>query len=168
MRRAVVAALALALSLAAGRVAEGQRVVVLSNTARTVLAKDWDAHQGEPRQLERAFCVTYSVIEFAEETAYRVDSIEPAKIYESGPNGILFFCALGAHRAALHVHTPQSCYTEAGKCDDGGDYAFQCFPSDTDLRGLDGRGEPFGLIQCDRKAVIAFWPSDTRPPKREP
>jgi hypothetical protein len=153
--------------LAFGHAAHAQRIVVLDDAVREVIARDWDKRAADPYQAERAYCLRYKLDVFVDEIAYRVTGITPAQTFSAGHSDITYVCAVSAHSATLHVHTPASCDPETAKCTLEGAYARQCFPSDIDTQALNERGEPFGLVQCDRKAAIFYWPKGiTPPPKR--
>jgi hypothetical protein len=135
------------------------RFVVLEDAVHEWLASDWDAHVREWPMIERGRCVQYDVIVWGGGPAFRVFNIG-RPVVERGPmpGGVTFACPKLPNIAGLHTHLPQSCDTAEGPCSPGGLYAHQCFPSDQDRANLRRSGDAFALIQCDRYAVVAYWP----------
>lgn len=147
--------------------AEGQQNVVVAQPVRDYLARAWDAQANDPYQLERAYCLTFTRAAWASDTAYVIVGIAPAKTFAADHNGVAYFCAPGLNVSTLHVHPPATCDPDTQKCELGGAYAYQCFPSTTDRQALRERKEPFHLIQCDRNAVVPYFPSDVALPEPE-
>jgi hypothetical protein len=140
-------------------VAQSPRYVVLDDYVRERLAADWDAAQrSDTVQVERAYCVKWQLDIWAGERAYRVTQIDAATVQDATPSTIRFTCPPGPNTAQLHVHPNHTCVTSGGPCWRSGPYAWQCIASDQDVRYLEGIGEPFGLVQCDTRAVVAFFP----------
>lgn len=132
--------------------------VFIDDVVRTKLAKDWDQHAKDPYQAERGYCVRYDTAPFADDSAYHVFAIDtPAKTTSASPDAVVYYCPAGPGYASLHVHTPTTCESET-ECVLGGSEAYECFPSRHDQKELDGSIDPFGLIQCDRKAVVFYFP----------
>jgi hypothetical protein len=163
MRR-VLLLIALILAGAAPREpVQAQHIVVFDDYVRAKLAADWDKDAKNPYANERAYCVRYQKDVFADEFAYRVTEIEDAKVLESGTSQIVFDCPTKTdNMALLHTHPASTC-SPNGKCELGGAYAYQCFSSPTDDRTLVRSHHKFGLIQCDRNAIISFWPDNILP-----
>jgi hypothetical protein len=159
MRRVFAAFLVgLACAIAITRPAPAQEYVILSEAVKNRLATDWDKVAKNPMQTERAYCVAFTRGEWLGEPTYRViDIVKPDTVLHATPNEISFVCAAEVDGAALHVHPPTTCDSN-GKCVLEGELARQCFPSPRDRAMLDKSGDPFGLIQCDRRAVIFFFP----------
>lgn len=134
------------------------RFAIMDDYVRQILIDDWDLHAKDTIILERGYCLQYQLDFWGQEIAYRVTQIARAKVVESGPGYIAFECPKGPNRAELHVHPATSCLGRNGPCFPGGVYAYQCIESDTDSRNLSYKGQAFGMIQCSREAVIAFWP----------
>lgn len=165
--RGLVAA---ALALGAGR-AEGQavRLGVVMDTPREALERLWSE---EPRQLERAYCVArYSlgVYQVSRETPAKVDtifrvlSLDAAPVANAGPSSIEFECPPG--QPEVHTHTPTTCTGDDVKtCTVGGLNAWSCQPSRQDLEKLLARGDPFGIIQCDRRSFRFYYPHEYAAP----
>lgn len=136
------------------------RFAIMDDYVRQILIADWDLHAKDTVLLERGYCLQYQLDFWASEIAYRVTQISrPDTVTEVGSSYIAFSCPKGAGRAELHIHPPNSCLGPEGPCFPGGVYAYQCLASDADTRWLNRSGEPFGMIQCSREAVIAFWPT---------
>jgi hypothetical protein len=176
MRSRSGAALAWALTLAAVgalpcRVAaQGVRLGVLMDGARAPLERAWSE---DPRQVERAFCVTHwsfgvyhvtRTMPVQDDTVYRVFSVAPAAVVKAGPASADFACPAGVPE--LHVHTPTSCAgDDLDTCVAGGLNAYSCQPSRGDLEKLTDRGDAFGVVQCDRRAFRFYFPSEYTPGK---
>lgn len=140
----------------------GPRFVVLDDYIRDTLAKAWDAVENDPLQHERGYCLRWQLDVFAGEWAYRVTQIlPPDSITMSSPSRLGLRCPVGPQTATLHVHPPTTCLSDVD-CIHGSTYAYQCMESDADTRFLAFRGEPFGLIQCSREGIFAYWPHGQR------
>lgn len=136
------------------------RYVVLDQHVRNVLTADWDAHAKDSAILERAYCVTFQKdVWVIGEWVWRAVEIRVADSVEGQtPHSIeSFSCGEGKNVTTLHLHPAQTCISDT-ECANGGTLAWQCMPSDVDEQSLRRSGRPFALIQCDRNAVIAYWP----------
>lgn len=136
------------------------RFVVVDSAVRARLAHEWDARN--PRQLERGYCVAYVEDEAWDVPVYRVWALERAATVRATTNTLLADCPVGASIAYLHIHPPASCDWK-GLCRLGGIDAFECFPSEQDQYDLDHSDEPFGLIQCDRNAIVPYFRANHEP-----
>lgn len=137
------------------------RYVAVEDGVRDWLARDWDAHLNEWPMLERGRCVEWRYTAFAGEVGYYVVGLTlPAQVDTVGPLVVGFQCPQGPNRSALHTHLPVSCdrIPSGVTCAREGKYAYFCAPSDQDRAWLRETGYPFGLIQCDRHAVVFFFP----------
>jgi hypothetical protein len=162
-RRFIVAAALLLGASSRPQPARAQHIVVFDDHVRALLNAEWDAHAKDPYQSERAYCVRYQLDTFADEFAYRVTDIDRAIVLQADQNRISFDCPIhSAYMALLHVHPPATCAPN-GECVLGGAYAYQCFSSPQDDYTLLATHHKFGLIQCDRNAVISFWPDNILP-----
>jgi hypothetical protein len=122
-------------------------------------------------QVERAYCITnYSASvrhvsrkdPVQEDSIYRVWAVEPAVASHASPSSVDFQCADGTPE--LHVHTPSTCIgDDVHSCVAGGLNAFSCQPSRQDLEKLLQRGDPFAVIQCDRRSFRFYYPSEYSP-----
>jgi hypothetical protein len=145
-------------ALAINTPAPAQEYVILSEVVKNRLAADWDKVAKNPQQHERAYCVAFTRVSWIGEPTYKViDIVRPDTVVMSSPNEIAFVCPPELDGAALHTHPPTTCDGD-GKCVLEGELARQCFPSPRDRAMLEKSGDPFGLIQCDRRAVIFFFP----------
>lgn len=136
------------------------RLVILDDHVRAVLAKDWDAHAHDPVILERAYCLTFRRdVWYVASWVWRVTDIAPADSVEGQtPHSIRsFYCSEAPNVTSGHLHPSQTCLSDTD-CVDGGSLAFQCFPSDVDRATLRRTGKPFALIVCDRNAVVPYYP----------
>jgi hypothetical protein len=159
-------------------------MVVLSVSALTLPARAQTVHYGvvmdvprlkldslwddNPRQVERAYCVVdYSIgvhhvsrtSPVQDDSVFRVFAVVPANTRSAGPSSVDFECAPG--KPELHTHTPSTCTGDDVKtCFAGGLNAFSCQPSREDLEKLVRRGDPFAVIQCDRRAFRFYYPSE--------
>lgn len=157
---------ALALALGTGHV-EGQavRLGVVMDQPREALEKVWTE---DARQVERAYCVatwTYGVYQVSREapakvdTIFRVMTVQDAPVVNAGPSSIEFECPSG--QPEMHTHTPTTCTGDDVKtCTVGGLNAWSCQPSRQDLEKLIARGDPFGIIQCDRRSFRFYYPNE--------
>lgn len=138
---------------------------------REQLEREWT---NDTRQLERAYCVTawwaaarhVARTPFAQDdSVFRIMSIEPADVATATPVSAEFECAVGIPE--LHVHPPTTCASDdPASCISGGLNAFSCQPSREDLVKLARRGDPFAVVQCDRRTFRFYYPSEygPRPP----
>lgn len=162
--RVITAAIAAAVLSHTGD-AQTVRLGVVMDEPREELEREWT---DQPRQLERAYCVTgwWAVVRRAASTAtiqddsiFRVARIEPAHVVSATTISAEFECAAGVPE--LHVHPPTTCAgDDPGSCINGGLNAYSCQPSREDLVKLVRRGEPFGVVQCDRRAFRFYYPSE--------
>ncbi len=166
---AAVIALAGALALSppvASAAAQTVRYGVVMDGPRAQLAARWS---DDPHQLEQAYCITdYSVAAYhlsrtaatqQDDSVYRVFAVQPAAVRSAGPSSVDFECPHGVPE--LHTHTPSTCVGDNVKtCVAGGLNAFSCQPSREDLEKLVHRGDPFAVVQCDRRAFRFYYPAD--------
>ncbi|HEX6536348.1 MAG TPA: hypothetical protein VF041_17285 [Gemmatimonadaceae bacterium] len=165
---AVIAALALVPLLSAPGGAQTVRYGVVMDRPRVTLDSLWS---DDPRQVERAYCVTnYSTGAYhvsreqpvQDDTIFRVFAVKPANVNGAGPNTVDFECPDGVPE--LHTHTPSTCAGDDVKtCVAGGLNAWSCQPSRKDLEKLARRGDPFAVVQCDRRAFRFYYPSEYVP-----
>lgn len=137
---------------------------VVMDVPRLQLDSLWNDN---PRQVERAYCIVdYSVgvrhvsrTPVQDDSVFRVFAVVPANTRSAGPSSVDFDCAPG--RPELHTHTPSTCTGDDVKtCFAGGLNAYSCQPSREDLEKLVRRGDPFAVIQCDRRAFRFYYPSE--------
>jgi len=135
------------------------RFATLDDYVRDILAREWDAHVNDKVQLERGFCLGWQLDFFGNELAYRITEIARPDSVTARPSGITFTCRGKFRRMAmLHVHPYSSCLTETGPCFEAGVYAGQCMASDQDVAYLEYTGDPFAAVQCDRRAILFYFP----------
>ena len=156
------AALLAALLTAAPAAAQTVRFGVIGDAVRAQLEQSWSE---EPRQVERAYCVRRARISArvvgpgAVDTIIRVLAIRPAPVRSAGPNHADFECPRGT--PSLHVHPPATCVGDDDRfCESGGPGAFSCQPSRDDYATLVRLGDPYGIIQCDRRSFRFYYPSE--------
>jgi len=169
--RGLVATLALALLGAAPAGGQAVRLGVVMDAPRESLERLWSE---EARQVERAYCVsqwTYGVYQVSREapakvdTIFRVLSLAEAPVTNAGPSSIEFECPPG--QPEMHTHTPTTCAGDDVKtCTVGGLNAWSCQPSRQDLEKLIARGDPFGIIQCDRRSFRFYYPHEYLAPSQ--
>lgn len=162
---AIAAVVVLAGIVPRGAEAQTVRYGVVMETIRDSLGRVWS---DDPRQLERAYCVSswsYGVYHVSREdpvqddTIFRVFGMRQAPIRSAGPSSVDFECPPGVPE--MHTHTPTTCRGDDVKtCVVGGLNAYSCQPSRQDLLKLIQRGDPFGLIQCDRKSFRFYFASE--------
>lgn len=132
------------------------RFVVLDDYIREALAKDWERHATDTPILERIYCVRYQRDYWAGESAYRVTELVAGDSVRNEPTRSYIACPRGFGNAVLHTHPPQTC--DQTQCYPSGPYSYQCLPSDDDRAFLLWRGDEFGLVQCDTRAVVSYFP----------
>jgi len=145
--------------------AQGVKLGVVMDAPRAVLEQAWSE---DPRQIERAYCVTHwsfgvyhvsRTIPRQDDTVFRVFKVEPASVVKAGPASAEFECPVGVPE--LHIHTPTTCAGDnLDTCVLGGLNAFSCQPSRGDLEKLTDRGDAFGVVQCDRRAFRFYFASE--------
>jgi hypothetical protein len=144
--------------------AQGVHYGVVMDVPRVTLDSAW---REDAQQVERAYCVvgwSYGVYHVAREpvqddTVYRVFNVKTAAVRGAGPSSVDFECPQGVPE--LHVHTPTTCtQDDVRTCVVGGLNAYSCQPSRQDLEKLARRGDPFAVIQCDRRAFRFYYPSE--------
>ena len=171
MRSLSRAALVWTLALAAGgalparAAAQGVRLGVVMDSARAALERVWSE---DPRQVERAYCVTHwsygvyhvtRVMPRQDDTVFRVFAVRPAAVVSAGPASADFACPPGVPE--LHVHTPTTCAgDDLNSCVVGGLNAYSCQPSRGDLEKLVDRGDAFGVVQCDRRSFRFYFAAE--------
>lgn len=158
----VLAALALG---AVPAVAQAVRLGVVMDAPRDTLERLWS---DEARQVERAYCVarySYGAYQVSRETPAKVDtifrvlSLAEAPVANAGPSSIEFECPTG--QPEVHTHTPTTCSgDDVATCTIGGLNAWSCQPSRQDFEKLLARGDPFGVIQCDRRSFRFYYPHE--------
>lgn len=138
-----------------GGLLEAPHYVVVDDAVRELLAATWDDVHAD--QHERAYCLAYVVDSAWGQTVYRVWAASPAIVVESHPTSITSRCPRGPAIALLHTHPPATC-SDPADCRLGGVNAYECFPSVIDELTLLQSREPFNLVQCDRHALVPYWP----------
>lgn len=158
-RKVILAALILPVIMLTAGLAHCQTMpyVTLDGGIRAYLGLSWDSHLSDTPMLERAYCVKYIPVVIGDEVIFQVNAIRQADSIFATPEMISYQCPSGRGRANLHVHTPQTCSGDV--CEMGGRDAYACQPSEIDQDSLDRSGDKFGLIQCDRMAVVSYWPT---------
>lgn len=137
-------------------------VLVVDTAVRNRLAEEWEPNNRY--QHERGYCVSYTE-EYAFTwkgplVVYRLTAISRANEERTSGTSIgrMSCGAIAGPWVFLHTHPPTQCRTyDDTSCEVGGAYAYQCFPSDTDMRTLNRSSKPFSLIQCDEHAVVPYW-----------
>jgi hypothetical protein len=90
-------------------------------------------------------------------------TVKDAPVREAGPSSVEFECPQGVPE--MHVHTPTTCSNDDLKtCMAGGLNAYSCQPSRQDFEKLIRRGDPFAVIQCDRKVFRFYYATEYLPP----
>ena len=145
--------------------AQAVRLGVVMDTPREMLARLWTE---DARQVERAYCVvqwSYGVYQVTKDppvktdTIFRVFGVKDAPVTNAGPSSIEFECPPGVPE--MHTHTPTTCTgDDVRTCTTGGLNAYSCQPSRQDLEKLIARGDPFGIIQCDRRSYRFYYPHE--------
>lgn len=171
-RRAVVLLLGGGAFVGAVRPADAQavRLGVVMDGPRQELAQYWS--DLDPHQVERAYCVvdwSYGVYHVSrtapvqDDTVFRVFQIKAAEVSNATPISADFECPDGVPE--LHVHTPTTCMgDDADTCKLGGLNAYSCQPSRGDYEKLVHRHDPFGVIQCDKRAYRFYYPTEYAEP----
>jgi hypothetical protein len=171
LRRALIATtIAVLASVPRPGSAQAVRLGVVMDGPRQQLSQAWD--ELNPRQVERAFCVVdwsfgvYHISRTApiqDDTVFRVFRLTAAEVSTATPISAEFDCPDGVPE--LHVHTPTTCMgDDASTCQMGGLNAYSCQPSRGDYEKLVRRHEPFGVIQCDKRAFRFYYPFEYATP----
>jgi hypothetical protein len=165
--RAIAAALAATAAFTTVAGAQAVRFGVVMEQARRSLEPTWSE---DPQQFERAYCVSHWTVAvdrvtrnpLQQDSVFRVFSVTPADLRSATPNSADFECPPGVPE--LHTHPPATCASDnVAWCVAGGPDAFSCQPSRGDLVKLVRRGDPFGVIQCDKRAFRFFFPAEYGP-----
>lgn len=141
-------------------------IVVIHPEIRQYLALLWDERHAD--QNERGYCVAYVGHTLPDgRMGYVVNGIIPAHTDHPSPIAVNIGCPPVPDIAVLHVHTPTTCERAAngtltGKCELGGWEAYHCQPSPTDVASVVANKHPFALIQCDRNAIIPYFPPESK------
>jgi hypothetical protein len=167
MRRALVALLLAVACKAQAPDTTGptELQVVFAPVVRDSLARAWN--DTDPQQHERAACLTFAV-ERVPVNRLRVTLtgfLRPDTVVTSTTYSISFRCP--PHTLDLHTHPPVSCPIIGAfdhdwkRCVIGGESAWLCFASDQDKKSLAAMNRPIGFVQCDRYAIIPFFPLES-------
>jgi hypothetical protein len=105
---------------------------------------------------ERGYCLTFQRDYVWDEIGFRVTKVDRAKVIDSTSYSLTLDCPKGT--AIMHVHPAQTIYVDGTREELGPD-SYQCFPSGQDVRSLTVLGGVFAVVQCDRRALIVYWPS---------
>lgn len=145
--------------------AQTVRLGVLMDAPRAQLERAWTE---DARQVERAYCITgwWAIVRHGaatptpqDDSIFRVTRLDRAVVTAATPESAEFECAPGVPE--LHVHPPTTCPgNHPDACLVGGLNAYSCQPSREDLVKLTRRGDPFAVIQCDRRSVRFYYPSE--------
>jgi hypothetical protein len=137
------------------------------SSVREFLAASWDT--ANVNQNERGYCAMFTVRDVPfdpnQGVAYRLYELRlimPMASDQSNPESIVFACPDLPNVVRVHVH-PQTTCSADGKCQWGGQLAWQCEPSPQDFRLLIQEGQAFGVLQCDRHALTFWGFKDFRP-----
>jgi hypothetical protein len=150
--------------LASPAAAQSVRFGVVMDQARRALEPTWSE---DPQQFERAYCITNWTVAVdrvtknppQQDSIFRVQAVTPADLRSATPNSADFECPPGVPE--LHTHPPATCASDnVAWCVAGGPDAYSCQPSRGDLVKLVRRGDPFGVIQCDKRAFRFFFPTE--------
>ncbi len=135
---------------------------VVADDVRALLERAWSA---KPGRVTRAYCVrrarfsTRRVSPGAIDTIIQILAVRPPDVRDADPDHVDFVCPPGTPE--LHTHTPAACPSNAPHwCVTGGASTYSCQPSRDDYEELIERGDPFGIVQCDRRTFRFYYPSD--------
>ena len=143
-------------------------VLIVAQPIRDSLAKLWN--DTDPDQVERGYCVAWHGAVFLPEkiVVLRLDSlVRPDTVLRANGYSVTYRCR--PKTIPLHTHAPTTC--EGGPpirgaappiCTLGGINAYECFGSPADVKSLEYMELPFGIVQCDKFALVPFFP---RPPE---
>jgi len=158
----LAALLGATLAIAAPAGAQTVRFGIVAEEVRAQLDSAWS---DDPTQVERAYCVRRARVSAqplgarGADSLYRVLAVRAAEVHEAGPSYAVFECPPGTPE--LHTHTPATCANDDPQwCVAGGPDAFSCQPSRGDYEKLRRRGDPFGVIQCDRRVFRFYFPHE--------
>lgn len=140
--------------------------VLLPDSVRNWFAERWD--DTSTTQRESGGCLTYRrEVTRQGDTLYWVTSATEAEPEYNSQRAIDFRCPRGSSR--WHSHTPTTCHSDMwgnvdyGSCVIGGVDAYSCQASSDDRARLRALGVPFGLIHCDRRALVPYFPARAAP-----
>jgi hypothetical protein len=140
--------------------------VLVPDSVRNWFADRWD--DTSTTQMESGGCLTYRrEVTRQDDTLYWVTSATDATPRYDSQRAIDFNCPHGSAR--WHSHTPTTCHSDMwgnvdySSCVLGGVDAYSCQPSGNDRAKLNALGVPFGLIHCDRKALVPYFPARAGP-----
>ncbi|HEX5437882.1 MAG TPA: hypothetical protein VFW98_12030 [Gemmatimonadaceae bacterium] len=140
--------------------------VLLPDSVRNWFASRWD--DTSRVQKESGGCLTYRrEVTRLGDTLYWVTSATLVTPEYDSQRGIEFTCP--HHAARWHSHTPTTCRSDTwgnvnyASCVLGGVDAYSCQPSGDDRVRLRAVGAPFGLIHCDRRALVPYFPARRSP-----
>ena len=148
----------------AGAAAQAQtvRYGILADDVRALLEDAW---RDEPGQMERAYCVRRARISARRISAQAVDTIisvlaiRPASARHVDRDSVEFTCPPGTPQ--LHTQTATACPSDVPRwCVTDGPAVDSCQPSRKDYEKLVARGDPFGIVQCNRRTFRFYYPSD--------
>lgn len=144
---------------------------LVTNPAREYLESKWT---DSTYQVEQGYCVDKAV--YYQSPANDSEgknfmavilSVLPAKAKMQSYYQGTFTCP--KNMPLIHTHPPITCrqmvavdLSESLNCQRGGSNAFQCEPSRKDYEALIQTNLPFGVIQCDRRAFVFYWPHHYR------
>lgn len=147
---------------------ECQRLPVeFSQYVRDTLSKAWD--NPKYQTTEQVGCLTYHKQRDPSTDIYVVDSIvSPLSVEYKTTYYVKFVCP--PNTINFHTHDMTTCkqvvendggtYNVKLKCELGGEDAYFCMATDPDIIELKKLGDPFAVFQCDKHALIPYFPSN--------
>lgn len=140
--------------------------VLLADSVRTWFAAHWD--DTSRTQKEVGGCLAYrQQVTRAGDTLYWVTNATLVTPEYASERAVFFECPKGSAR--WHSHTPTTCHSDSwgnvdySSCVMGGVDAYSCQPSSEDRARLNAVDAPFGLIHCDRWALVPYFPARASP-----
>lgn len=140
--------------------------VLLPDSVRHWFADRWD--DTSRTQKEVGGCLTYRrEVTRAGDTLYWVTGATMETPTYASERAVAFDCPHGSAR--WHSHTPTTCHSDMwgnvdySSCVIGGVDAYSCQASGDDLVRLRVLDAPFGLIHCDRWALVPYFPARAGP-----
>lgn len=144
---------------------------MLANPAREYLESKWT---DSTYQVEQGYCVDKAIYYQSQQSDSQgrnylvmVLNVLPALARKQSYYEGTFTCP--KNMPLVHTHPPITCrqlqsadLSQTLSCERGGPNAFQCEPSRKDYMSLLQTGLPFGVIQCDRRAFVFYWPHQYR------
>lgn len=144
-----------------GQLHRQRHLIQYDNWVREYLTAEWDKHTKDTLLMERAYCLTVQPDFVWGEYGWRGTKIEPATNLGVTAHSVdLPICPHPESQVIVHTHPDQTLYPDGTVEHAKGADSNECEPSDQDIDYLTYVKHKFGVLQCDRRALVAYWPGD--------